>query len=491
MLATTSKKQRSEVKLSQLTKEEILEFEQAKESEVQNWVKTGTISAIMRDKIPEEQILRCRWILTWKPLDLTESPENHNPVAKTHKPKARIVVLGYLDPRIEEIPRDSPTLNKTSRMLALQAIATHAWTLRSFDIKAAFLQGQPQSDRIIAVDPVPELRRALGLTSKQICKLNKGAYGLIDAPYLWYCALVTELVALGFEACPFDPCFFVLGTYPTNDQPKLEGVLGIHVDDGIGGGSELFESKIKQLEAKFPFGSHKVSAFTFTGIEVNQNHDHSITLNQSSYVKKINSITIESNRKTQPELPVTESERLALRGLVGSLQYAAINTRPDLSSKLSVLQSSINSAKIETLQEANRELHEAKRHHDVAITVKAIPAKDFRLMAFSDASFSSANKPDSHAGSIIVGTHQDISKNCQSPISPLTWGCRKLQKVVTSTLAAETMALASTLDQLAWLRLFWAWIHDPETPRRSSETTAASHHGSHSTAGSGLSNYRL
>ena len=463
LMATTSKKQRSEVKLSQLTKEEILEFEQAKESEVQNWVKTGTISAIMRDKIPEEQILRCRWILTWKPLDPAESQEKSNPVAKTHKPKARIVVLGYLDPRIEEIPRDSPTLNKTSRMLALQAIATHAWTLRSFDIKAAFLQGQPQSDRIIAVDPVPELRRALGLTSKQICKLNKGAYGLIDAPYLWYCALVTELVALGFEACPFDPCFFVLRTYPTNDQPKLEGVLGIHVDDGIGGGSELFESKIKQLEAKFPFGSHKVSAFTFTGIEVNQNHDHSITLNQSSYVKKINSITIESNRKTQPELPVTESERLALRGLVGSLQYAAINTRPDLSSKLSFLQSSINSAKIETLQEANRVLHEAKRHHDVAITVKAIPAKDFRLMAFSDASFSSANKPDSHAGSIIVGTHQDISKNCQSPISPLTWGCRKIQKVVTSTLSAETIALASTLDHLAWLRLFWAWIHDPTT----------------------------
>jgi hypothetical protein len=41
----------------------------AKQAEVENWIKTGTISAILRNQIPEEQILRCRWILTWKPLD--------------------------------------------------------------------------------------------------------------------------------------------------------------------------------------------------------------------------------------------------------------------------------------------------------------------------------------------------------------------------------------------------------------------------------------
>jgi hypothetical protein len=121
--------------------------------------------------------------------------------------------------------------------------------------------------------------------------------------------------------------------------------------------------------------------------------------------------------------------------------------------------------------EGNRVLHEAKRYHDVTLTAKPIPHQDFRFLAFSDASFSSPTKPDSHAGTIIVGTHQDISKNFQCPISPLTWGCRKIQKVVTSTLAAETMALSSTLDQLSWLRLFWSWIHDPNTEWRQPEET--------------------
>ena len=58
-----------------------------------------------------------------------------------------------------------------------------------------------------------------------------------------------------------------------------------------------------------------------------------------------------------------EAERLALRGVRGSPQYAAVNTRPDISSKLSFLQSAINNAKVETLQEANKLLHEAKKHH--------------------------------------------------------------------------------------------------------------------------------
>ena len=68
-LASAAKRQRAEVKLTELTPTERREFDNAKQSEIQNWIKTGTVSKIMRDKIPKEQILKCRWILTWKPLD--------------------------------------------------------------------------------------------------------------------------------------------------------------------------------------------------------------------------------------------------------------------------------------------------------------------------------------------------------------------------------------------------------------------------------------
>ena len=60
------------MRLSQLTTAEKAEFEKAKQTEINNWLQTDTITKILRNKIPADQILRCRWILTWKPIDPTE-----------------------------------------------------------------------------------------------------------------------------------------------------------------------------------------------------------------------------------------------------------------------------------------------------------------------------------------------------------------------------------------------------------------------------------
>ena len=152
-----------------------------------------------------------------------------------------------------------------------------------------------------------------------------------------------------------------------------------------------------------------------------------------------------------------------MRGLIGSLQYAAVHTRPDLSARLSFLQSDINSAKVSTLIMANQALHEAKRHSEVSIVIQPIPIPDLRFLAFSDASFASPKIPNSHSGNIIMATHKDISKNVSCPVSPLSWGCKKIQRVVTSTLAAETASLGTTLDHLSWMKLCWAWMRRPQS----------------------------
>ena len=101
-----------------------------------------------------------------------------------------------------------------------------------FRYQAAFLQGKPQPGRILAVKPVPELVKALQMKVDEVCKLEKGAYGLVDAPYLWYMAITEELQRLGFIQSPFDPCMYFL-KHPKAGQ--LEGVLGLHVDESSAG----------------------------------------------------------------------------------------------------------------------------------------------------------------------------------------------------------------------------------------------------------------
>ena len=137
----------------------------------------------------------------------------------------------------------------------------------------------------------------------------------------------------------------------------------------------IFTQQISKLEQKYPFGSKKSKTFTFTGIDLQQSPDNSIELSQSKYVKNINPITMTAERRADENAPVTENERHLLRGLIGSLQYAAVHTRPDLASSLSFLQSEINKATVSTLTAANKALHIAKKHHDVTIKIKPLNLK--------------------------------------------------------------------------------------------------------------------
>ena len=359
-------------------------------------------------------------------------------------------------------------MSRQSRMLILQLIASMQWDLFSFDVKAAFLQGSTQEGRTIAIEPTPELRKAMNLKENEVCQLAKSAYGLVDASFLWFKELDRTLRKLSFIPSPFDPTVYLL---PEPGQSTPAGIIGVHIDDGLCGGNRYFHEKLAQLEAIFPFGSKKTKSFTFTGIDLHQNANYNITMSQEKYTSKIEPIHIDSTRKHSFELQVNPDEKQALRALIGSLQYAAVNTRPDLSSRLSHLQSTINSATIQNLIDANRVLHEAKRHKDTTITIQSIPISKLRFLAFSDASFSSKKNPDSHTGMMIMTTHEKIADNVQSPVSPISWGCKKIQKVVVSTLSAEATSLNSTLDQLSWLRLYWAWILDTTTKWKEPKST--------------------
>eukprot|EP00435_Cladocopium_sp_Y103_P037577 s2392_g10.t1 len=459
-LVSAAKKQRSEVKISQLNPHERKLFEEAKSKEIDSWLATETVCRILRHKVPRENVMRCRWILTWKPAD----DENESKTSKCQqtataprlRAKARLVVLGFEDPLVDQIPRDSPTMSKLARVLILQHAASLGYDIGSFDIKTAFLRGSERSQSVLGLEPPEELRSKMNLKPNEITQLLKGAYGRVDAPFLWFRELKQSLEELGFEAAPFDPCLFIL----RDEKQQAEGLIGVHVDDGLFCGSPRFHAKLDQLAAKYPFGSKKTREFTFTGLKISQKSDNSIWVSQEKYVKDINPISIPKERRMTPQDAVSEGERQALRALIGSLQYAAINTRPDLASRLGWLQSNINKATVSTLLEANKVLHEAKLFSDVTVKIQPIPLEHLRFVAFSDASFASERVPDSHQGMLIMACHKDIGDNKSSVVNPIVWHSKKIQKVVVSTLSAEAMSLAGAVDVLSWIRLFWAWLRD-------------------------------
>ena len=470
-LATAAKRQKVEVKIRELNTEDQKLFAKAKEKELESWVSTETVRKILRNKVPEGQLLRSRWVLSWKPLDDVEQKET----GLRRKAKARLVILGYEDPHIDSLPRDSPTLGRDSRMLALQCIASHKWTARSFDIRTAFLRGSRQDSRILGMEPPQELRVKMKLQDNEVCELLKGAYGLVNAPLLWYCELKSALLSLGFTMSPFDPCLFVLPKKsPKQGECQIHGVLGIHVDDGIGGGDHVFNQTIAMLEKRFPFGSQRQGSFTFTGIHVQQSVSGDITISQQEYIQDIPPIDIPKDRRKSPESSVSNQELQELRGLIGSLQYAATNTRPDLACRLSLLQARITCATVNDLIQGNRLLHDAKRFSETSIRIQALEPEKVRFLSFSDAAFATREKANSQKGCLIMATTEEVDQVKSSKVSPLVWFSKKINRVVSSTLASETYALSGALDLLSWTRMHWAWLLNPSIAWKETEATLKS-----------------
>lgn len=323
------------------------------------------------------------------------------------------------------------------------------------------------------MEPPEELRVKMKLKPNEVCELLKGAYGLINAPLLWYCELKSALLALGFLVSPMDPCLFVLPKKEVDKQSpsSIHGILGVHVDDGLGGGDEVFNQAIKTLEKRFPFGSQRTNSFTFTGINIHQSHNGDITLSQKDCINDIPPINISRDRRKSPEAPITKDELQSLRGLIGSVQYAATNSRPDLSCRLSLLQARITCATVSDLIQGNRILNDAKRFSDTSIRIQALDPEKVRFLSFSDAAFATREKAHSQKGCLILATTEEIDQTQSSNVSPLLWFSIKINRVVSSTLASDTFALSGALDLLSWTRIHWAWILNPSLNWKDPEET--------------------
>jgi len=114
-------------------------------------------------------------------------------------------------------------------------------------------------------------------------------------------------------------------------------------------------------------------------------------------------------------------------------------------------------------------LGEAKKHSDVKVTISNIPLDQVRMISYSDASFATREKKQSQKGGLILATHEDVFSQKVAKASPLVWFSKKIDRVVASTLAAETFALSTAVDLLDWMRLAWEWMKCPLTPWKSPE----------------------
>ena len=223
-------------------------------------------------------------------------------------------------------------------------------------------------------------------------------------------------------------CTFNLVTQGKQGNPVVHGVLGIHLDDGIGGGDSYFTQTIEKLRKIHSFGSYDEIEFTYTGIHFRQWDDGSVEQDQISYIERIQPIHIPRERRQNPNGTFTPQEVGELRMLNGSLQYAAVHTRPDIAAKVGYLQTKVPKGEVQHLIEANRILQEAKAH-PVSLKVVPIEQSHVTFCTFSDASFASSKDSSSYQGTLVVATDWRMLANEQAVLIPLAWSSKKIGRV--------------------------------------------------------------
>ena len=389
----------------------------AKLAELQSWKDNDVYEEV---HFNNQFCISTRWVITEKIVD------------SKVKLKARLVARGFEESDMD-MPKDSPTCSKQSFRLMLTVIASKGWQCNSIDVKTAFLQGKPINRNVYLTPPRECSKKDV------VWLLKKCVYGLNDASRTWYMRLLEELLKLNVKVSRFDAGLFF---WHRNEQ--LEGVLITHVDDICWGGSDMFYNMvITKLYTTFLIGAESKSAFTYIGLNLKQTGNF-IEIDQNAYIQAMQPLVFDKNRKRDEKLSV--QDQTSVRKFAGQLNWLGTQTRPDIMFDCCRLMSCISTATVDDLHKANKCLRKVKVNN---VTLQFYCLDDLcnvHFKVFCDASFGNMINGGSQGGYIVFMC--DATNNHV----PIHWQSHRVQRVVKSTLAAETLALVEAAESCFWLR---------------------------------------
>ena len=205
-----------EVKWNSLTPADMELFRDAIDSEWKTWLEMKAVKAIDGRRargVQKSRILPSRFVLTDK---------NKHAKGAGLKAKARLVCGGQHDPDIQSLRTDAPTVDLMGVQTLLTWAASRRWRIQSGDVTCAFLNGHVDKRSIYLRPPKLGLP---GVPEDAHLEVQKGVFGLANAPRLWWRRFREILEGLGFEEMKLLPCLFA----SRGEDGEILGMLGVHV----------------------------------------------------------------------------------------------------------------------------------------------------------------------------------------------------------------------------------------------------------------------
>eukprot|EP00438_Fugacium_kawagutii_P009740 Skav214264 [mRNA] locus=scaffold1877:74991:79319:+ [translate_table: standard] len=465
----TKKQGKKVVNERELTADQRALFQAAKCKELKSFFENDVWIFDTASNADPSRTLTSRILLSW-----SRNPDG------TPRAKARLIVRGYSDVDALQgtLETSSPTTTRLSRNVVLSMASVMQWDPWTADVSTAFLQGLPQ-ERALWVKLPADALRLLGADPDCRMLLRKPCYGQLDAPRRWFLEACRRLRELGLRQHALDPCCFLIYSHDFVDKfgPDTEsqhslgdhglcGMIILHVDDMLGCGdstSAVYVKVIDELKKTFTFCEWKDgSSLEYCGATIVKESE-GIKVHHHDYLKKIKPMTLPKH--VGPDHELSQREVTELRGLLGSLQWPAVQSSPHLQASTSTLTGTVTKGLAQTVFETNKLLKFAKENLDVGLSFPRLgPLQDLRMITAFDASFCSRPDGSSQGGYFILLAPKRVLETEEDFYHILDWRSFKLPRVARSSLAAEAQAAGVASDATEFTCRYYEHLLHPDLP---------------------------
>lgn len=303
----------------------------AADDEMASLIKAQVFHYVPRSSLPpQSKVVSCKWVFKVK----------RHADGSIERYKARLCARGFDQVAgVDYEETFAPVAKFQSIRVILALAAHHDLELHQMDVKTAFLYGKLEED--VYLDQ-PE-----GYDTKpgMVWKLDKALYGLNQAPRAWYQELHSTLTSFGFTRTYSDYSVYVRG------QGSSYIVVGVYVDDLTIAARQLsvmdeFKAQMsKRYEMKDLGELHFI-----LGLQVKRDRSaRTLHLSQQHYIETIlERFNVSDLRPTKSPLPSNTllsprtpddppCDRNRYLQALGSLMYAMLGTRGDLSFSIGLL----------------------------------------------------------------------------------------------------------------------------------------------------------
>ena len=382
----------------------------------------------------------CKWVFK-KKIDMD---------GKVSTYKARLVAKGYSQKYgIDYDETFSPVAMLKSIRIILAIAAYYDYEIWQMDVKTAFLNGHLQEE-VYMIQPE-------GFVSKdpnKVCKLQKSIYGLKQASRSWNIRFDEIIKMFGFIKNEDEPCVY----------KKISGSIVVfhilYVDDILLIGNDIpsLQSVKEWLLKNFSMKDLGEAAYIL-GVKIYRDRSNKfLGLSQSTYIDKMlkkysmdqskkgylpmsHGIYLSKDMCPKTDVEVHNMQNVPYASVVGSIIYAMMCTRPDVSYALSVtnkFQANPGESHWKAVKNILKYLRRTKNLFLI------YGGAELQVRRFTDASFQS-DKDDCKSQSSYIFTLNG---------GVVSWKSSKQVTTTDSTTEAEYIAASEAAKEAIWIKKF-------------------------------------